>query len=563
MLNEKKKNIFVRWYKLTNPHKGYWAGQIISYMTYAVFLTVLAIFAARTINCMYEKDWLNAFINLGLELATIIIRNVAMHIEYYFYNKQIYHIRRNVAQKVYNKILLCENAGMKKLSKEKIINIALNNMSELSEFPDAVAQATSYTMQVAITIITVFIANYMAGLIVAALGVVNFFVFYNFNKKLGKVLLDRHEKKDEIYKSYEKVIDGREVINELKVNDQYQSELVTNVEKFSKAYGRYYTIASYKNNIYYTVWNVVVYAITAFLLYFVSKGGLDITIYLIIVPYIKTCTEKLTNLFDKFSAVENMRVDVDRVNLILGLNDKQLVKYGKLDATNEGYNLGLIDVSCKGGVEEGGTLTSVDISFKMGGINIIKGESGSGKRVIFNLLRRHIKPDEGKVLLDNLDLFDYNEKTFKNHIDFCASHPTFLKGTIEQNLLLANKDFTKVKEACDKVGVTEFIEKLPNGFKTQIEDIDIPGVYFLLGLARAILSNCKTLMIYELPHDTPQEYQNKIIRLLTEFRLDKTIILFTHSDNYDFLADMIYEINNGKVKNIKVNKNKQIRKLTA
>ena len=552
--NIRKDNIIKRWYKLTEPHKGYFIGQIFFYCMYTVFLTVITIFAARTINCMYQQNWAGAFFNLAMELLTIIMRNIGMHLQYVFYVKQIKHMRLNVAGKIYNKILTCKNSALKEMTKEKVANIALNNMSNLSEFPDSIASFIAYMIQVAFTLITVFVSNYWAGIIVTLLGVVNFVAYYKFNKKLGFHMLERHETKDDMYKSYNKVIEGKAIINEFHGKKKYKKEILKTVEDFSDAYARYYMTYSWKNNIYWASWNVVVYAIAALMLYFVSSGTLDITIYLIIVPYLSTCTDKLCTLFDKTSNLENMRVDVDRVNLILELNDKEMIDYGKINAQCEGYNLGFVDVSCAKKSEDDAELKNADISFKMHGINVIKGASGSGKRVVFDLLRRYKKPDSGVVLLDNLNLYDYNEKTFKNHIDYCASHPSFISGTIKENLKLVSKNMKEIEDACEKVGILKEINKLKNGFNTHISDVRHSGMRFLIGLVRAILSDCKILMIYEIPQDTDDRFRQYIVKLLKKYNLNKTVILFTHSDDYDEIGDLVYEVKKGDVRLLNISK---------
>jgi len=551
---KKKDNIIKRWYKLTNPHKGYFFGQIIFYVGYTIFLTIITIFAAKTINCMYAKNWSGAFLFLMLELLTIILRNISMHIQYHYYGKQIKHIRMGVADKVYKKILSCKNSELKDITKEKVTNIALNNMSNLSEFPDAIASFVAYSVQVVVTLVTVFVANWIAGVIVALLGVVNFFAYYNYNKRLGSLMKERYEKKDEIYMSYCKVIDGKNIITELNANKVYKKELLKNVEQFSESYAHYYNVYSWKNNMYWATWNVVVYAIAALMMWFVSKGSLDITIYLIIVPYLSTCTDKLCTLFDKTSNLENMRVDVDRVNLILELNDKELIEYGKINKENEGYNLGLIDVTCTKKDKNDAFIKNADISFKMNDINVIKGARGSGKRVIFDLLRRYKKPDNGLILLDNLNLYYYNPKTFKNHIDYCASHPNFINGTIKENLTIIDKNMQNVQEVCKNAGILKAIQKLPKGFNTQISEIKSSGMLFMLGLVRAVLSKCKILMIYELPQDADEKLKKNVVELLTKFDTEKTVILFSHSDDYDEIAGLVYEVNKGYVKLVKAKK---------
>ena len=63
-------------------------------------------------------------------------------------------------------------------------------------------------------------------------------------------------------------------------------------------------------------------------------------------------------------------------------------------------------------------------------------------------------------------------------------------------------------------------------------------------------------MIYELPENTPNTFRTKIKRILTKFENKKTIILFTHTDVYDSIADMTYVVKNQKVKFVKIKKQK-------
>lgn len=547
-MEKAKDNIFKRWYRLAEPNKKIWFWQIFYYVVYSLFLTVFTIFAAKTINCMYAKDWKGSFLFLFLELATIVIRNVSLHLQYKYYAKHYGWVRENVTGKVYDKLMSCENSGIKKMSKEKIINIALNNLSYIGEFPDTVASFVAYSFQVVITLVTVFVANWLAGVIVLALGVVNFFAYYFFNKKLGKYMMVRYEKKDDLFKSYNKVIDGKMLIKEFGGEQKYSDVVHQDIKNYAKAFDDYYTTYSRKTNLWYALWNVVVYAVAALMMFYVSKGTMEMTVYLIIVPYLSTCTDKLNTLFDKTSALENMRVDVDRIETILSLSDSQLAKYGDLNSATNGYNLGLIDVSCDEKTSENNSLEHVDISFKMEDINIVRGGRGSGKRIVFNLLRRNVKPKGGSVLLDNLNLYDYSDKTFKKHINYCSSHPPFISGTIKENLILIDKRFDNIRKVCEKVGILQSIEKLPEGFNCQIVDVTSSEILFFLGMARALLSNPSVLMIYELPQDASPDFVYHFRKVIKKLAKEKTIIFFTHLKEFDDIAGLVYEFDGGVVK---------------
>ncbi|MCR5553353.1 MAG: ABC transporter ATP-binding protein/permease, partial [bacterium] len=380
----------------------------------------------------------------------------------------------------------------------------------------------------------------------------NFFAYYKFNKRLGNLLRSRYEKKDDMFKSYSKIIDGKAIINELNGSKKYEGEILNNVDSFSNYYADYYTVNSYKANLHFAFWNVIVYAISALMLYFVSDGQMDIAVYLVIVPYLKTCTEKLNALFDKTNDIENMRVDVDRINVILNLSNQELIEYGNLNLEqNEEYNLGLLDVCEYKKAGQQYDMENVNMTFRIGEINVVKGEKGSGKRVIFDMLRRYNRPDSGRVILDNLDLYDYNEKTFKTHITYCAAHPKFIDGTIKENLNIVQEDMQVIETMCEKLGVKEEIESLANGFNTKISDIDSSSILFMIGLVRALLTNCKILMVYEIPNDVPARFRENVNNFFKDVETDKTIILFTHTDIYDSIAQTVYKVESGKVEKVK------------
>lgn len=551
-IHKKKDNILKRWYTLCEPDKKVWFFQIFFYILYAILYALMTIFAAKTINCLYNQDWNGAFFWLAIELLDIILRNVFYHIEYIFYGKQLIHIRKTISTKIYRKILSVESKTLKKFSAEKIINIAQSNMGSASEFPDIIASIIQYMVQVIIAITAIFTTNIYAGIVVALLGVVNFFVINALNKRMGRILNSRYEKKDNSFKEYSKIISGKSVIEEMHGGAIYETNLLQHVNDFSKEYARYYRTYSFRGNIYYAIWNVVIYAITAFLIFMVSKGQLDVALYLIIVPYLSSCTDKLNTLYTKFDGTENMRVDVDRINLILNLTDKQMVQYGNINKEAEGYSLAFINVFYKAEEPEAVNLKDVNMLFTMKGVNIVKGKRSCGKRAIFNMLRRRIQPNSGKILLDNLNLYDYNEKTFKNHIDYCSAHPSFVNGTVKENLLMAHSNFHNIQKLVKVLNLTNVIQSLPQGYETLIGDIKNGETLFWIGLIRAALSKCKILMIYEYPEDVSEDFHIKLQNIIASSDpYKRTIILFTHKNNYDNLADTIYKIDNGKVKLVK------------
>ena len=111
MKKEKKirqERLFKKWYRICEPNKTYWFLQIFTYILYATLYALMAIFAAKTINCLVEKDWKGAFIWLAVEFLDILLRNVVYHIEYIYYSKQFGTIQKNITTKIYHKLFQSE-----------------------------------------------------------------------------------------------------------------------------------------------------------------------------------------------------------------------------------------------------------------------------------------------------------------------------------------------------------------------------------------------------------------------------------------------------------------------
>ncbi len=102
-------------------------------------------------------------------------------------------------------------------------------MGDASAFPDYVASILQYSVQVAIAIVTIYISNIYAGLIVTALGIVNFFVYNKLNKRLGSILNKRYEKKDLSFKEYSRILSGKSVISELDAKEEYRKKLLSHI----------------------------------------------------------------------------------------------------------------------------------------------------------------------------------------------------------------------------------------------------------------------------------------------------------------------------------------------
>ena len=200
-----------------------------------------------------------------------------------------------------------------------------------------------------------------------------------------------------------------------------------------------------------------------------------------------------------------------------------------------------------------------NLSFKIpaGKTFAICGFSGSGKTTISNLIQRFYDPNEGKILLDGIDLRDYNIEYLRRNIGFVAQEPILNSGTIEENITYGVDTYKKsdFEEVCKLSNINSFVNDknlFPEGLKTLVGERGIKvsgGQKQRIAIARALMKNSKILIFDEatsaLDAESEAQVQGAIDNVVKKRGI--TIIIIAHRLSTIIKADCIAVINNGKV----------------
>lgn len=193
-------------------------------------------------------------------------------------------------------------------------------------------------------------------------------------------------------------------------------------------------------------------------------------------------------------------------------------------------------------------LDKINLKLQEGNIYVIKGISGSGKTTLFNILSFLDTNYEGKYYWNNKDVKKMNRddlQTIKNNISYVFQKSyLFKKLTIKENLLFIKDDIDKIKEYAKKFDVEKLLDKKP-------EEIS-GGERQRISLIRALLLDSKLIILDE-PTSSLDKENAEIFRdyLKEIINLDKIIVIATHKNIYDEIANCIYEIDFGNLKLVK------------
>ena len=145
-------------------------------------------------------------------------------------------------------------------------------------------------------------------------------------------------------------------------------------------------------------------------------------------------------------------------------------------------------------------LNDINLQIKAGETIGIIGGTGSAKSSLVNLISRLYDVTGGRVLVGGKDVRDYDLETLRNQVAVVLQKNVLFSGTILENLRWGNKEATleECKEACHLACADEFIDKMPDGYDTRIEQGGTNvsgGQKQRLSIARALLKNPKILIL--------------------------------------------------------------------
>jgi ATP-binding cassette subfamily B protein len=182
----------------------------------------------------------------------------------------------------------------------------------------------------------------------------------------------------------------------------------------------------------------------------------------------------------------------------------------------------------------------------------IAGRSGAGKTTLVNLLTRFYDPDEGRILLDGVDLRDYRLADLRNQFAIVLQEPVLFSASIEENIGYGRAGAThdEVVAAARAAGAHAFIERLPQGYQTRVGERGMSlsgGERQRISLARAFLKDAPILILDEPTSSVDVRTEAGILAAMERLMRDRTTFLIAHRPATLEGCDLLVRIDDGRV----------------
>uniref|UniRef100_A0A804RIK5 ABC transporter B family member 19 n=1 Tax=Zea mays TaxID=4577 RepID=A0A804RIK5_MAIZE len=190
--------------------------------------------------------------------------------------------------------------------------------------------------------------------------------------------------------------------------------------------------------------------------------------------------------------------------------------------------------------------------FPAGKTAAVVGGSGSGKSTVVALIERFYDPNQGQVLLDNVDIKTLQLKWLRDQIGLVNQEPALFATTILENILYGKPDATmaEVEAAATSANAHSFIALLPNGYNTHVGDRGLQlsgGQKQRIAIARAMLKNPKLLLLDEATSALDAGSESIVQEALDRLMVGRTTVVVAHRLSTIRCVDMIAVIQQGQV----------------
>ena len=202
--------------------------------------------------------------------------------------------------------------------------------------------------------------------------------------------------------------------------------------------------------------------------------------------------------------------------------------------------------------EEEQILKDYSIKIPKGKVTGIHGASGSGKSTLLKLLMRFWDVRGGQIRISGRDVRGINTSNLREMESYVTQETCLFHDSIANNIAVAKPGAPReeIMEAAKKASIHDFIMSLPKGYDTEVGELGDTlsgGEKQRIGIARAFLHDAPFVLLDEPTSNLDSLNEGIILKSLKEGKGDKTVLLVSHRKSTMNLADVVYEMDNGRI----------------
>ncbi|AVV49059.1 MULTISPECIES: ABC transporter ATP-binding protein [Leptospira] len=197
-------------------------------------------------------------------------------------------------------------------------------------------------------------------------------------------------------------------------------------------------------------------------------------------------------------------------------------------------------------------IREINLEIPKGETVALVGASGAGKSTLVDLVPRLIDPQEGRVLIDGIDIRELDLSNLRKRIGIVAQQVFLFNGTIRENICYGNQGVTEEQlcSACEQAFAMEFILSFEDGFDTIVGERGVMlsgGQRQRIAIARALLLDPEILILDEATSALDTESERLVQQALESLYKNRTVIIIAHRLSTVQIANTIFAMEDGRI----------------
>lgn len=278
-----------------------------------------------------------------------------------------------------------------------------------------------------------------------------------------------------------------------------------------------------------------------------ATGKISVLTFFLFLMVASRMYDPMQTSLQNFAAIISTGVQCERLDEVLSHD----VQTGSQELTNDGYDITFDHVRFSYS-DDTRVLDDVSFTARQGEVTALIGPSGGGKTTISRLAARFWDIDGGKITVGGMDIGKIDPEKLMSLYSIVFQDVTLFNNSVMENIRVGRKDATdeEVMQAARLANCEEFIERLPDGYNTDIGENGSElsgGERQRISIARALLKDAPIILLDEATASLDAFNETQIQKALSRLVKDKTVLIIAHRMRTIANADHIVVLGGGRV----------------
>lgn len=508
-------------------------------------------FAIMIDEIVYYKN-MDVFLSVSLIFIVMLLFSCAL---YYFSDTQHCYLSIlyafDIKKDVFNNLQVADAEHMSNANTGDIINTIQSYTGECMHFVIRnIIHMFNNAFILIIFIVYVFLLGWKIGLLMMVIVPISVFVSVKFGKKTKKYADDQRQNYAEYSGWLYEMLSGLRDIRMLGAQKTANQSFMKHQKKIIKVNVKTGFLSMTAQNMI-TVINLLIqlsiFGVVAFMAY---QNNMTVGILTLILAYFSNMTYYVKFLSGTYLEAQNRISYIQWIHDFMNIpTEKKWPGKNALIVTSGKISFNSIDFSYKG---SNSVLNDFSLEIKADQKIALVGKSGSGKTTLAYMLVGFFKPQNGYIEIDGQRLDDCALASIRENIGIVQQDTLLFDGTIRENLLLGKRQATnnEILNACERAGIFEYVNNLPEGIDTVIGKNGIGlsgGQKQRLAIARIYLKNPKIIIFDEATSSLDSETEENIHKAWEDVLVGRTSIVIAHRQSSVMLCKKAAILENGRI----------------